>query len=157
MYYLWVPAVNYLKPNTNLCETNITKCKTPDGPMTRETKPCIFDASIIKGKTQTLSQACPVSDEFHAETRKFSCPFHRFPFPSQFLIQSLVAMPPTKVKASTSTAFTFLLFLKSLKWRNLSVWYSTFGAISRQKQGGFLLHHFNEEARRFLKVDGPEL
>jgi len=54
--------VNYLKPNTNLCETNITKCKTPDGPMTRDTKPCIFDASIIKGKTQTLSQACPEQD-----------------------------------------------------------------------------------------------
>jgi len=50
--------VNYMKPNPNLCEANITKCKTPDGPMTRETKPCMFDASSIVG----LSQACPEED-----------------------------------------------------------------------------------------------
>jgi len=50
--------VNYMEPNANLYETDVAKCKTPDGPMTRETKPCIFNASSIAG----LIEHCPEDD-----------------------------------------------------------------------------------------------
>jgi len=50
--------VNYMEPNVNLYETDVAKCKTPEGPVTRKTKPCMFNASSIPG----LSAACPVDD-----------------------------------------------------------------------------------------------